>query len=163
VGKNKKIIFFSKISSAIPLFKNKKTVLVGGCFDIFHYGHFKFLSQAKKEGDFLVVALESDEFIRRKKQRQPIHNQKQRAEILSALVFVDLVILLPYFSKDKDYFNLINKIKPKILAVTAGDPQMNNKRKQAEAINAKLKVVTPFIKNFSSSKIYKFYEAFFSD
>lgn len=158
-----KIISFSKISSIIKFFKDKKTVLVGGCFDIFHYGHLKFLMKAKKEGDLLIVALESDEFIKRKKNRQPIHNQKQRAEILSSIIFVDLIILLPYLSSDDDYFNLVRKIKPKVIAVTAGDPQIKNKKRQAKIIKSKVKIVTPFIKNFSSTKIHKLYEAFFSD
>jgi len=163
VGKNQKIILFTKISSISNIFKNKKTVLVGGCFDIFHYGHLKFLKQAKKQGDFLVIALESDEFIKRKKNRTPIHNQKQRAEILSALSFVDLVILLPYFFSDKDYFNLVYQIKPKVIAITKGDPQEQNKEKQAKIIGAKIVVVTSLIKSFSSTKIYKSYETFFSD
>ena len=161
--KNKKIIPFNKISSVVHLFKNKKTVLVGGCFDIFHYGHFRFLSQGKKEGDFLIVALESDEFVQIRKKHLPVHNQQQRAEILSALIFVDLVVLLPYFSTDRDYFYLVKKIRPKIIAVTEGDSQIENKKKQALMVGGQLKIVTSLVNNFSSTKIYKFYEAFFSD
>ncbi len=161
--KNQKIISLSKISSKLKSLKNKKLVLVGGCFDIFHYGHFQFLKKAKACGDFLIVALESDEFIRKNKKREPVHNQRQRAKILSSFDFVDLVILLPYFSKEKNYFDLVKKIKPKIIAVTKGDPKIENKRKQAAMVSAKVKEVTPLIKNFSSTKIYKMYEAFFSD
>lgn len=160
---NSKIISLSKISSKLKGLKNKKIVLVGGCFDIFHYGHFQFLKKAKACGDFLIVALESDEFIRKNKEREPIHNQKQRACILSGFSFVDLIILLPYFSKEKSYFDLVKKIKPKIIAVTKGDPKIENKKRQAAMVDAKVKEVTPLIKNFSSTRIYKMYEAFFSD
>ena len=160
---NSKIISLSKISSKLKSLKNKKTVLVGGCFDIFHYGHLQFLKKAKESGDFLIVALESDEFIRKNKEREPIHNQKQRGYILSGFSFVDLIILLPYFSKEKSYFDLVKKIKPNIIAVTKGDPKIENKRKQAAMVSAKVKEVTPLIKNFSSTRIYKMYEAFFSD
>jgi FAD synthetase len=163
VKKNQKIISLSKISSKLKSLKNKKLVLVGGCFDIFHYGHFQFLKKAKACGDFLIVALESDEFIRKNKKREPVHNQRQRAKILSSFDFVDLVILLPYFSKEKSYFDLVKKIKPKIIAVTKGDPKIENKKKQAAMVSAKVKEVVPLIKNFSSTKIYKMYEAFFSD
>jgi len=45
----------------------KKIVLVGGCFDLLHYGHVRFLEEAKKLGNHLVVALESDENVRRVK------------------------------------------------------------------------------------------------
>ena len=44
-------------------YSEKKTVLVGGCFDILHIGHVRFLQAAKKQGDILIVVLESDEFI----------------------------------------------------------------------------------------------------
>jgi len=107
--------------------------------------------------------LESDEFIRKNKKREPVHNQRQRAKILSSFDFVDLVILLPYFSKEKSYFDLVKEIKPKIITVTKGDPKIENKRKQAAMVSAKVKEVTPLIKNLSSTKIYKMYEAFFSD
>ena len=161
--KNQKIISFAKISSVSNFLKEKRIVLVGGCFDIFHYGHFQFLKKAKKQGDILIIALESDQFIKKRKKRMPFHNQKQRAKILSSLNFVDLVILLPYFSSDDDYFKLVNEIKPKVIAITAGDLQRQNKAKQAKMVGGKVVVVTPLIKNFSSTRIYKFYETFFSD
>lgn len=161
--KNQKIISFAKISSVSNFLKEKRTVLVGGCFDIFHYGHLQFLKKAKKQGDILIIALESDQFIKKRKKRMPFHNQKQRAKILSSLNFVDLVILLPYFSSDDDYFKLVNEIKPKVIAITAGDLQRQNKAKQAKMVGGKVVVVTPLIKNFSSTRIYKFYETFFSD
>ena len=78
-------------------------VLVGGCFDILHIGHIRFLKAARKQGDSLVVALESDEFIRLQKRREPFHTQAERAEILAALRSVDTVILLPLLSTDEDY------------------------------------------------------------
>ena len=71
----------------------KKTVLVGGCFDILHYGHLRFLSQAKEKGEMLIVALESDTFIRKIKNKKPIHTQEQRAEILAHLNLVDMIIV----------------------------------------------------------------------
>ena len=160
---NSKIVSLSKILSKLKNLRDKKIVLVGGCFDIFHYGHLQFLKKARAYGDFLIVALESDEFIKKKKKREPIHNQKQRAKILSAFSFVDLIVLLPYFSKEESYFDLVKKVRPKIIAVTKGDPKIENKKKQALIVSAKIKEVTPLIKNFSSSKIYKIYEAFLGD
>ncbi len=149
----KNIFFYSQVKTYKRFFVNKKVVLVGGCFEIIHYGHFKFLEKAKKEGDFLIVALESDEFISKKKLRKPIHNQDQRAEMLSNLKSVDLIIKLPYFSQDDDYFNLVKLIKPTVIAVTKGDPQIKNKKKQAKSIKAKVKIVVPLFKNFSTTKI----------
>ncbi len=158
-----KIISWEKISQETKLIREKNAVLVGGCFDLLHFGHLVFLKKAKKEGDFLIVVLESDEFIKKRKKRLPIHTQKQRAITLAALEMVDLVIVIPYFDDDNDYLNLVKKVRPKVIAVTAGDPQKVNKKKQGEAVGAKFKIVAPRLKQFASSKILKTYASIFSD
>lgn len=157
-----KIIKTSDIDSCHHLWQKKKAVLVGGCFDLFHFGHLKFLQSAKKQGDYLIILLESDQFIKVKKRKIPVHSQKERAEILSVINFVNLIILLPYLKSGNEYFQLVKKIKPNIIAVTEGDNIIEVKKSQAEKINAQLKVVTPLIKKFSSSKIIN-YETIFSD
>ena len=85
----------------------KKVVLVGGCFDVLHYGHVQFLESAKSRGDLLVVALEPDEFIAKRKKRKPVHTQAERAAILSALRSVDVVLLLPFFTTDMEYRRMV--------------------------------------------------------
>jgi rfaE bifunctional protein nucleotidyltransferase chain/domain len=141
------------VGRRVALFKNKIIVLAGGCFDIIHFGHIIFLQKAKQEGDILIVALESDEYIKRHKGRKPVHNQNERAVILSSLRVVDLVIKLPYLQSDKDYFKLVEKIKPDVIAITRGDERETKKRNQAKAVEARLKIVTPKLSKFSSSKI----------
>ncbi|MBI5127527.1 adenylyltransferase/cytidyltransferase family protein [Candidatus Roizmanbacteria bacterium] len=147
------IIPYSRIDSYKKLLKDKKTVLVGGCFDLLHFGHLQFLKKAKVLGNYLIVVLESDEFIKKNKRESPIHSQKERAEVLSAINVVDLVVNLPYFSSNKEYSDMVKTINPNIVAVTEGDPQLNNKRKQIEEIGGKLKIVTPLLKKFSTRKI----------
>lgn len=149
----KKIIDLKNFKKYQKSLKGKKIILVGGCFDLFHFGHYFFLENAKKEGDFLIVALESDKFIETKKKRKPIHSQEQRAKILAGLNFVDLVIKLPFFNSNKDYYQLVELIKPKIIAVTQGDPQIKNKKEQAKKISGEIRVVTPRLDKFSTSEI----------
>ncbi|MGB9707232.1 MAG: adenylyltransferase/cytidyltransferase family protein [Microgenomates group bacterium] len=151
----KKIITLSQFNQLKKNLKGKKIVLVGGCFDLFHFGHLSFLKKAKKTGDSLIIALESDEFIKKNKKREPVHNQQQRAEILSQLEIVDLIIKLPFFNKDEDYLSMVKLIKPHTIAVSENDPQIKNKLKQAKEINAQLKIVCPLIDNFSTTKILK--------
>lgn len=127
--------------------------MVGGCFDLLHYGHLSFLQKAKSEGDFLIVALESDQFIKEIKNKQSIHNQQERAEILISLEIVDGVIMLPYFTKSEQYMELVTTLQPSVIAVTAGDSQLDNKKKQAKAVGASVKVVTPLLSEFSTTKI----------
>lgn len=132
-----------------------KKILVGGCFDILHYGHILFLEAARVTGDYLVVALEPDERICLSKKRLPIHTQEQRARVLKALRCVDEVLCLPLFTKDQEYYNLVTKISPSIIATTAGDPQLYNKEKQANSVGGRVEVVTPLLEGFSSSAILK--------
>lgn len=134
---------------------NKTIVLVGGCFDILHFGHIQFLHKAKQTGDYVVVALEPDERISQYKKRTPIHTQQERAHNLLALREVDQVILLPLLQGFDEYLILVKTINPDIIAVTKGDPQLANKQKQADAVGAKLVIATDMIGNFSSSAIYQ--------
>lgn len=132
----------------------KTIVLVGGCFDILHPGHIIFLEKAKKEGDILVVLLESDARISQLKGKgRPVHNQKDRAEVLSAVSFADYIIMLPFFQQDVEYDRFISKIKPDIIAASFGDILTHHKKRAAKLTGAQLKFVTKIIGSYSSSKI----------
>ncbi|MFA7676320.1 MAG: adenylyltransferase/cytidyltransferase family protein [Candidatus Shapirobacteria bacterium] len=134
--------------------KNEKIVLVGGCFDILHLGHVIFLEKAKVLGDKLIILLESDKNISENKgKNRPINNQKNRATFLSKLKMVDKIIKLPYMKSDDDYWKLIKKIKPEIIAVSENDKNLNKKKKQAKEIGAKLVKVTKIIPHLSTSRI----------
>jgi len=132
-----------------------RIVLTGGCFDILHVGHVRFLSEAKKMGDYLIVLLENDKNVKKLKgENRPVFIQKERAEMLSALRSVDLVVLLPAMENDSDYLSLIRIIKPDAIVVTENDPNIEKKRGQARKIRGELEVV-PFIRTLSTSKLAK--------
>ena len=91
---------------------DKKVVFTNGCFDILHAGHIKYLNKAKKLGDILIIGLNSDSSVKRLKGKtRPINSQNSRALLLSALEFVDFVVI---FDEDTP-LNLIEKIRPDIL------------------------------------------------
>jgi rfaE bifunctional protein nucleotidyltransferase chain/domain len=132
-----------------------RILLTGGCFDILHVGHVRFLSEAKKMGDYLIVLLENDKNVKKLKgENRPVFIQKERAEMLSALRSVDLVVLLPAMENDSDYLGLIRMIKPDIIVATENDPNIEKKRSQAKQIGGELEVI-PFIKTLSTSKLAK--------
>lgn len=80
--------------TAIERRKGAKVVLANGCFDLFHVGHIRYLAGAKALGDCLIVALNSDEQVRKLKgANRPFMNEAERAEIVSALKFVDYVTI----------------------------------------------------------------------
>ncbi len=142
-----------ELKTVFPRESKGKIVLTGGCFDILHIGHVRFLSEAKRMGDYLVVLLESDKRVKKLKgKNRPVFIQKERAEMLSALGSVDLVVLLPPIEKDSDYLNLVMKIKPDIIAVTENDPLIEKKRSQAKEAGGKLKIIS-LTRTFSTSKL----------
>ena len=100
----------------IPLIKDLKKqglkiVTTNGCFDILHLGHLSYLKQAKSFGDILVVALNSDSSTKALKgDTRPVNNQNDRAELLSNLNCVDIVVIFDEISPEK----LLVEIAPDI-------------------------------------------------
>ena len=149
----KKILKYSPEN--ISKFHNlkKKVVLVGGCFDILHIGHLKFLEQAKKSGDILVVLLEDDKNVKRLKGNgRPFFTQDERAVMISALKPVDYVLKLSEMNYDRDYEELIITLKPDVIAATENDPMKLKKSSQAKRINCKF-VEIPYLQTYSTSKL----------
>ncbi len=70
----------------------RRVVFTNGCFDLIHPGHVKYLHEARRLGDALIVALNSDRSVRELKgEKRPIMNQTERAEVMAALACVDYV------------------------------------------------------------------------
>ena len=98
-------------------YHDKKIVFTNGVFDILHAGHVRYLQEARKLGDILVIGLNSDNSTKRiKGPERPINNQSDRAEVLGALKCVDYIVI---FDEDTPY-ELIKSIQPDIL-VKGGD------------------------------------------
>jgi D-beta-D-heptose 7-phosphate kinase/D-beta-D-heptose 1-phosphate adenosyltransferase len=97
--------------------KTKQVVFTNGCFDLLHVGHVRYLQEARKQGDLLVVGVNADASVKRLKGPQrPIQNENDRAEILAALGCVDFTVI---FSEDTP-LELIREIGPQVL-VKGGD------------------------------------------
>lgn len=69
-----------------------KKVITYGKFDLLHYGHINLLRRAKELGDYLIVALSTDEFNWNEKQKKCFFTYEQRKKLLEAIRYVDLVI-----------------------------------------------------------------------
>ena len=97
--------------------ERKKIVFTNGCFDLLHVGHVRYLAQAKKLGDFLIIGLNSDSSVKELKgEDRPINSFEDRATLLSAIESVDSVIMF----REQTPENLIKDIVPDIL-VKGGD------------------------------------------
>lgn len=131
---------------------DKKVVFTNGCFDILHIGHIRYLQQAAKLGDILVVGLNSDSSVKRLKgEERPINTESDRAEMLSALAFVDYVVIF----EDDTPLQLIKTIQPDVL-VKGGDyaPDEVVGKKEVEDRGGRL-VLIPFVEGKSTTNIIK--------
>lgn len=72
--------------------RGESVVFTNGCFELLHLGHVRCLEAAAREGDYLVVAVNSDWSFRRLRGRRPLLPWHDRAEVLAALACVDLVV-----------------------------------------------------------------------
>ena len=94
-----------------------RIVLTSGSFDLIHLGHVKYLQRAKECGDFLVVGVDSDEKIRRRKgPDRPMVPEDERLQLLAYQRPVDLVYLK---GEDDERWGLVKAVRPDILVLTA--------------------------------------------
>ena len=97
--------------------KNVTTILASGVFDLLHYGHIKFLEEAKKHGGpgaRLVVIVARDETVMKLKGKPPIIPEDQRRALVEALEVVDEALL---GFEELDLEAVIERIKPDVIAV----------------------------------------------
>ena len=69
-----------------------RRVITYGTFDLLHYGHINLLKRAKQQGDYLIVALSTDEFNWNSKRKKSYFSYEVRKEMLEAIRYVDMVI-----------------------------------------------------------------------
>ena len=114
-----KIRTVRELSGIIKAAQGKKKVVVftNGCFDILHIGHAAYLAEAKKQGDILVIGVNSDSSVRRiKGPGRPIVNEDDRAGLLASLQSVDYVTI---FGED-DPGALVKELNPDVI-IKGGD------------------------------------------
>ena len=125
--------------------EGRRIVFTNGCFDILHAGHVRYLGQAKKLGDVLVVGLNADRSVAGIKPGRPVNNERNRAEVLSGLSAVDYVVIF----REKTPYNLIKAVRPDILA-KGGDWKVE------EIVGsdiAKKTISLPYVKGLSTTRI----------
>jgi len=130
--------------------QGKKIVFTNGVFDLLHKGHIFSLSQAAKEGDVLVIGLNSDSSVKRLKgNSRPINNQNERALSLASNEIVDAVIIF----EDDTPLKLITSILPDVL-VKGGDYTVDEIAGAKEVIaNGGKVVINPILDGFSTTAI----------
>lgn len=111
---NRKIRTLAELHGLIRKLKSqgKRIVFTNGCFDLLHYGHVKYLEDAKRKGDILIVAINSDASVKRiKGASRPVITQMYRSRVIAGLESVDYVTI---FNEDTP-LRVINLLKPHVL------------------------------------------------
>lgn len=128
----------------------RRLVFTNGCFDVLHVGHVRYLREARKLGDVLLVAINSDRTVRELKGlNRPVIGEMERAEMLAALRVVDYVTVFD----DVSPRSLIAKLLPDVL-VKGGDYALSeiHGREEVEAAGGRV-VSLPFVEGASTTGI----------
>jgi rfaE bifunctional protein nucleotidyltransferase chain/domain len=92
--------------------EGKRVVFTNGVFDILHPGHVRYLTEARRHGDALIVAVNSDRSVRAiKGPDRPVNPEQERAEVLAALAVVDVSVV---FDQDTPH-DIIQALQPDVL------------------------------------------------
>jgi rfaE bifunctional protein nucleotidyltransferase chain/domain len=117
----KKVLSLSEAVALVEHLRHdgRTVVFTNGVFDLLHPGHIRYLQDARREGDALIVGLNSDQSVRAiKGPTRPINPENERAEVLAALNSVDAVVV---FDEDNPQ-RIIDRLRPDILAKGADWP-----------------------------------------
>ena len=129
--------------------QGRKVVFTNGCFDLIHPGHVRLLETARAQGDILVVAVNSDESVRRLKgPNRPILPQTDRAEVLAAMAAVDAVTV---FSEDTPCA-LLERLLPDVLVKGADWSHWIAGREIVEGSGGEV-VAIPFEEHYSTTDL----------
>lgn len=130
--------------------EKQKVVFTNGVFDILHAGHVKSLANARTNGDKLIIGLNADASVKRLKgDARPVINERDRAILLAALQFVDLVVLF----HDDTPIKLIEALLPDVL-VKSADYNIETivGAKEVIANGGEVKIM-PFVQGLSTTAI----------
>ncbi len=130
----------------------RKVVLTNGCFDLLHAGHLYFLQEARRLGDALFVAINSDESVRvLKGPKRPVQSERERAYALAALECTSALVVFhqPRLTAE------IAALRPDVYA-KAGDYTLEklerSEREALQACGAEIRFL-PFLAGFSSTAL----------
>jgi D-glycero-beta-D-manno-heptose 1-phosphate adenylyltransferase len=116
-----------------------KIVLTSGSFDLVHLGHVKYLAKAKELGDVLVVGVDSDAKIRRRKgEDRPMVPEQERLEMLAHQRPVDLLYLKP---EEEERWALIKAVEPDVLVLTTDHSYSADEQVELEEIVGRIEIV----------------------
>ena len=130
--------------------EGRRVVFTNGVFDLLHPGHIRYLNQARRLGDALIVGVNSDRSVRSNKgDGRPINTETERAELLAALEAVDAVVV---FDEDTPHA-LIGAVQPDVLVKGADWPEDGIVGRDSVEARGGIVVRVPVEPGYSTSSI----------
>ena len=147
-----KVVTWRELASRVALWKanGERVVFTNGCFDLLHIGHITLLEQARRYGDRLIVAVNSDASVRALKgPSRPIVGERERVGVLSALAAIDAVAVFDQATP----LELILAVKPDVI-VKGGDYKMDTVvgAKEVESWGGQVRII-PLVEGYSTTRL----------
>ncbi len=142
-----------KLASQVKHWKELglRVVLTSGTYDLFHVGHAEYLEQAKKQGDLLIVGVDSDAKVReRKGPHRPVVPEGERVKILSHLRHVDAITLKPPKEKPNA---LIKLIRPDVLVLSKSTKHKKEDIEEKRKYCGRVVLLPPQAETSTSAKV----------
>ena len=147
-----KIVGYKQLAKIVQAYHDlgKRVVLTQGTYDLIHVGHGRYLEEAKKSGDILIVGVDSDAKVKQRKGPQrPVVPEEERLEMVNYLASVDNVVLKPLTAEK---WSLIKLVRPDVLVAT----KATYDKKELEELKefcGEVKVLEPKATTSTSAKI----------
>jgi D-beta-D-heptose 7-phosphate kinase / D-beta-D-heptose 1-phosphate adenosyltransferase len=147
-----KVVNRQELANRVTLWKanNERVVFTNGCFDLLHIGHITLLEQARRYGDRLIVAVNSDCSVRGLKgQNRPIVGERERVGVLAALAAIDAVVVFD----EPTPLELIVAVKPDVI-VKGGDYSLNTVvgAREVESWGGEVRII-PLVEGHSTTRL----------
>jgi D-beta-D-heptose 7-phosphate kinase/D-beta-D-heptose 1-phosphate adenosyltransferase len=147
-----KVVTWRELASRVALWKanGERVAFTNGCFDLLHIGHITLLEQARRYGDRLIVAVNSDASVRALKgPSRPIVGERERVGVLSALAAIDAVAVFD----EPTPLELILAVKPDVI-VKGGDYKMDTVvgAKEVESWGGQVRII-PLVEGYSTTRL----------
>jgi D-beta-D-heptose 7-phosphate kinase/D-beta-D-heptose 1-phosphate adenosyltransferase len=154
---NKVIEDYDKLVTIVAGIKasGMEIVLTSGSFDLLHIGHAQYLQTAKEQGDFLIVGVDNDQKVKKRKgENRPVVSEKERYQMLTFLSSVDLVVPK---GVDDPSMHLIKTVHPDVLVVSETTNHNPKRLEKMQRHCGRVEMLPPQATTSTSAKVRKIF------
>ena len=148
---------YKELFTMVKNFKKEGLIIVltSGSFDLLHIGHAQYLREAKKFGDVLIVGVDNDEKVKKRKgPNRPVVPEQERFKMLAHLRYVDIIVPK---SLGQPSMHLIRTVHPDVLIISESTKHSEERIKEMEELCGEIQLLPPQATTSTSAKIRKIF------